>query len=181
MSLKSAGLVGIAVEQQVIVQQQRLEVGPILQGGRQGDGGLDAEGSAIGIDRPVQGSFGTKEGEDRLAVQRGDDKNEGERRAKAESDFGVVLAAGVSPQDPFLLAINVAGKEIDDRDQSRLGQDGGVDQSGIGPGNTLPTGGNALSETDAERAGSGRLAQLLRVDLGGGQQPAVGYVKLRAA
>ena len=72
-----------------------------------------AERRAIGIDRAVQRRFVTAETEDGLAVQRRDDKDEGERRAKGESDFGVVLAAGVSPQDPFLFPINVAGKEID--------------------------------------------------------------------
>src|ERR1019366_2703145 len=90
MALERPRLVGIPVEQQVIVLQQRPEVLAGLQHRRQSNRRLDAERRAVGIDWPIQRRFVAAETENRFAVLRRGHKDKGKGRAKRECDIGVM-------------------------------------------------------------------------------------------
>src|SRR6266849_1649918 len=92
----------------------------------------------------------------------------------------MMFVGGVSPDDPFLFAINIAGKEIDDCDYSRFGNYRGMNECGLASSQSVPIRGDSLRQTDAQSARSRSLAQLLRVDFRRGHQPAAAAGNFRA-
>src|SRR6266446_1801942 len=91
-----------------------------------------------------------------------------------------MLARRISPDNPLLFAIEIVGEEIDDRNHSRFGKDGGVDERGFGSLQCFPVCRDAFRQADTQRPGSCRHAQLLWIDLGSGQQPPAAIMDFRA-
>src|ERR1700738_404566 len=141
----------------------------------------EAEGRAVGINRTIEGGGIAAEAENAFAVQRGANEDKREGFAKAERDIGVVPATGVLPEEPFLFAVDVAGKEIHCGDEAGFDNDGRVNERGAGAGEALPDCGEPLGKADAHSAGARGPAKLRRIDFGGRPEPAAGNGELRAA